>query len=356
MKKILAMLLLVTALFGLTACVNSGNSGDGAGGGTEITKPDSGGSGGEINKPGDGGNASGGTVNPPETTDTGILIAYFSCTNNTGTVAQHIQTVTGGTLYEIVPEVPYTADDLKYYTDCRADREQNDPTARPAVSGEVGNMQRYDVVFVGYPIWHGQAPKIIYTFLESYDFSGKTVVPFCTSASSGIGSSDTNLHSLAPQAEWKGGRRFSAGTEQSAVESWIEGLNLKLPSATDGEEITKMFITVNGNKIEVTLVENSSVDALIEILKQGDITYTADDYGDFEKVGNIGHTLPQNNTQITTQAGDVILYQGNNICLYYGTNSWNFTRIGKINGYAAAEMRSLLGADNGSVQVVISLK
>ena len=116
-----------------------------------------------------------------------------------------------------------------------------------------------------------------------------------------------------------------------------------------------MYVTINGNKLEVTLAENSSVDALVEILKQGDITYTANDYGNFEKVGDIGYTLPQNNTQITTEVGDVILYQGRSICLYYDTNSWNFTRIGKINGYSASEMRSLLGAGNGSVQVTLSL-
>lgn len=124
----------------------------------------------------------------------------------------------------------------------------------------------------------------------------------------------------------------------------------------DGKEITQMYITVNGNKLAVTLAKNSSVDALVEILKQGDIVYTADDYGGFEKVGSLGHSLPRNDTQISTQAGDVILYQGNSLCLYYGENSWNFTRIGKINGYSVSELKTLLGAGKGSIQVTISLK
>ena len=81
-------------------------------------------------------------------------------------------------LYEIIPEDPYTEEDLAYYTDGRADQEQNNPDARPAISGEVENMAQYDVVLLGYPIWHGQAPRIISTFLESYDLSGKTIVPF----------------------------------------------------------------------------------------------------------------------------------------------------------------------------------
>ena len=127
------------------------------------------------------------------------------------------------------------------------------------------------------------------------------------------------------------------------------------PDTPDQEEITKMFITINENKIEVTLAENSSVDALVDILKKGDIVYTANDYGDFEKVGSLGYTLPTNNSQITTQAGDVILYSGNQIVLFYGSNSWSYTRLGKINGYSVVELRSLLGVGNGSVQVTISL-
>ncbi|PBC73766.1 cyclophilin-like fold protein [Fibrobacter intestinalis] len=127
------------------------------------------------------------------------------------------------------------------------------------------------------------------------------------------------------------------------------------PNSTS-EEISEMFVTINGNKLKITPAHNSSVEALVAILKTDDITYTADDYGDFEKVGNIGHSLPRNDESITTQAGDVILYQGNSICLYYGTNSWNFTRIGKIEGYSADELCSLLGAGKGEVKVTLSLQ
>ena len=121
------------------------------------------------------------------------------------------------------------------------------------------------------------------------------------------------------------------------------------------QEITKMYVTIYDNKLEVTLADNSSVNALVELLKRGDITYTANDYGGFEKVGDIGHSLPQNNTSIDTEAGDVILYQGRNICLYYGNNSWSFTRIGWIKGYSTTELRNLLGAGKGSTQVTLSL-
>ena len=112
--------------------------------------------------------------------------------------------------------------DLAYYTNGRADQEQNDPDARPAISGGVENMDAYDTIILGYPIWHGQAPRIISTVLESYDFSGKTMIPFCTSHSSGIGSSADDLHILcADSAVWLDGRRFEAGTSKEIIEEWI---------------------------------------------------------------------------------------------------------------------------------------
>ena len=161
-----------------------------------------------------------------------VLVAYFSATGNTEGIAQHIAGVTGGDLYEIVPETPYTSADLNYSNnDCRANQEQNDPAARPAIDGGVENMADYDVIFLGYPIWWGQAPKIISTFLESYDLDGKTIVPFCTSGSSGIGSSATNLHTLASGADWLSGNRFGGSASRSDVERWVNGLELPVASA-----------------------------------------------------------------------------------------------------------------------------
>ena len=115
-----------------------------------------------------------------------------------------------------------------------------------------------------------------------------------------------------------------------------------------------MNITINGKTVSCQLVDNSSTRALLAQLEKGDITYEADDYGNFEKVGNIGFSLPQNNESITTTAGDVILYQGNNICLYYDTNAWTFTRLGKIEGLSKDEIKTFLNAEGGSVKVTLS--
>ncbi|MDE7327953.1 MAG: flavodoxin [Lachnospiraceae bacterium] len=154
--------------------------------------------------------------------DTKILVAYFSCTGTTELVAEYAAGILGADRYEIVPKEPYTEADLAYYTNGRADQEQNDPNARPEISGSVENMDGYDIIILGYPIWHGQAPRIISTFLESYDFSGKTIIPFCTSHSSGIGSSADNLHALCSEsAMWMDGKRFGGEVSKESVEEWI---------------------------------------------------------------------------------------------------------------------------------------
>lgn len=157
------------------------------------------------------------------------LVVYFSCTNTTKGIAEEIAEITAGTLHRIIPEVPYTEEDLNYSnSSCRANREQNDPSARPAISSKIENLSDYDVVFLGYPIWWGKAPKVISTFLESHDFSSKTIVPFCTSHSSGIGSSDADLHKLALQAAWKQGRRFNENESKEVITNWIESMDLNL--------------------------------------------------------------------------------------------------------------------------------
>lgn len=147
----------------------------------------------------------------------------------------------------------------------------------------------------------------------------------------------------------------SAETVNPPADQTVEDKS-ETPEQPDGQEITKMFITVNGNKLEVALADNPAAKALAERLKQGDVTYTAKDHGGFEKYGALGFSLPADDTYITAQAGDVMLYLGNQMVLFYGSNSWDYTRLGRINGYSASELCSLLGGGSGNVQVTISLK
>ena len=162
--------------------------------------------------------------------ETTVLVAYFSCTGNTRSLAEHAADALNATLYEIKPAIPYTSADLNWRDNSsRASIEKNDLSSRPAISGTVENMKKYDIVFLGYPIWWGQAPRIIYTFLESYDFSGKTIIPFCTSGSSGIGSSATNLHGIsADSTNWFPGARLPSRASRNEVVTWINGLGLNV--------------------------------------------------------------------------------------------------------------------------------
>ena len=169
------------------------------------------------------------SLNDPAAPEKKALVAYFSCTGNTGKIAESIAAELDADVWQITPETPYTSADLNYSdSSTRATREQNDASARPAISGAVGNMADYDVIFLGYPIWWGQAPKIMYTFVESYDLSGKTIVPFCTSGSSGIGSSAANLRASAPDAVWLPGNRFSGSASRSAVADWLNSLDVQI--------------------------------------------------------------------------------------------------------------------------------
>ncbi|MCM1500078.1 MAG: Ig-like domain-containing protein [Clostridium sp.] len=166
------------------------------------------------------------TQNPSEKRS---IVVYFSCTDNTKTIAEYVAESAGADIYRIEPSVPYTTADLNYSdADSRTSKEQNDATARPGIAGSLPSLNDYEVVYLGFPIWWGQAPKIMYTFIENYDLSGKIVVPFCTSGGSGIGTSATNLQAAdTSQATWLPGRRFSGSSPQSDVVSWLAGLELE---------------------------------------------------------------------------------------------------------------------------------
>ena len=167
------------------------------------------------------------TKQPEETKEptSKSLVVYFSATGNTKALAEKIAEESGSDVFEIVPEEPYTSADLNYNSDCRANDEQNDANARPAISNKLENLEDYDVIFIGYPIWWGTMPKIINTFLDTYDLSDKTIMPFCTSGSSGISSSVSAIKSACPNADVKTGFRGSSGTTSTQIRTWLTDNN-----------------------------------------------------------------------------------------------------------------------------------
>ena len=159
-----------------------------------------------------------------------VLVAYFSATGHTERVAGDIAAAAGGDLFAIVPAQPYSADDLDYNDpDSRVSREHNDPSLQdvPLAAAAPDNWSDYDVVFIGYPIWWGSAAWPVNTFLKGNNFTGKTVIPFATSASSGLGSSADQLAQMAGTGTWQAGQRFSSGVSAGDIQAWVSGLGLQ---------------------------------------------------------------------------------------------------------------------------------
>ncbi|MDE6425633.1 MAG: hypothetical protein K2K89_05810 [Ruminococcus sp.] len=278
------------------------------------------------------------------------LVVYFSRTGNTEKIAEYLIEVTNADSYVIEAAIPYTDDDIAYTnSSCRANKEQNDKTARPEIAEPIESIESYDVIYLGYPIWWGEEPRIIDTFLESYDFSDKIVIPFCTSASSGNTTSEKNIKNLVPIGNQLEGKRFSINSSYNDVASWVESLSIP-----QKKENMKLNIEVNGHILTATLADNPSAKALAEMLEIEPLTITLDNYSNFEKVGALPQSLPKNDENITAEAGDIVLYQGNQLVLFYDSNRWSYTRLGKVDNTTQEELKKILGDE--SVTVTLSVK
>lgn len=282
-----------------------------------------------------------------------VLVVYFTRTGNTETIADIIEKKTGGTKIRLETVKDYPADYSSVYDVAMEEKNTN---ARPKLKTKIENMEDYNTIFVGYPIWHGDVPMAIRTFLEEYDFSGKTVVPFCTSASSLPDTSFGHIEESAAEANvltgfWSG----SAGLQNldQTVPEWLDTLGINTENKESSEGRT-MKITVGNTSFTAALEDNSSARALEELLREEPLTINMRDYASMEKVGEIGKSLPRNDKNTVTEAGDIILYQGNSLVIYYDTNTWNFTRIGKIAGVTKEELLKAFG--EGSVTVTFSLE
>ena len=275
--------------------------------------------------------------------DSSILVAYFSRTGNTEHIADTIIDLTGADCCVIEAAVPYTDDDIRYQdSECRANREQNDKTVRPEIARMPENLDSYDVIFLGYPIWWGEEPRIIDTFLESFDFSEKTVIPFCTSASSGIAASEKNIAALTEIGSLLPGKRFPGGASAADIRSWLD--TLELPAQ-------KIILEIGGTELTVTLADTQAAAELAEKLRDGSVTVMLKEYGGFEKVGDLPWTLTRSDVSTETVPGDLMLYQGSQITLFYNSNSWSYTALGRVTGMTQEALTALLGS--GDVSAVL---
>lgn len=222
MKKILSMVLVGAMAMGLLAgCGSSNKNSDSEAEKTSDTKTEN------TAATDDSDNKSEGAS---ETSDNGkVLVVYYSATGSTQKVAETIAADTGADLFEIEPKEPYTNDDLNWRNeDSRVSKEHDDESKRDVelVSTTVENWDSYDTVFIGYPIWWGIAAWPVDNFIKANDFTGKTVIPFCTSASSGLGDSGSLLEKMAGTGNWQEGERFRSGASDSDVTKWVDSLGL----------------------------------------------------------------------------------------------------------------------------------
>lgn len=219
MKKLTALFLSLAMVVGLAAC-SSGAPSSSESSAPETSVP-------QATSESDETSSVGSENTDADTSKT--LVVYFSASGNTEEAANYIAQITGGDLFELKPADPYTNDDLNWTDDnSRVSQEYYDESLRDVelTSDTVENWDSYDTVLIGYPIWWGIAAWPVNTFVKANDFTGKTVIPFCTSASSGLGQSGDLLAELAGTGDWQDGQRFRSSVSEADVQEWLDGLNL----------------------------------------------------------------------------------------------------------------------------------
>ena len=294
------------------------------------------------------------------------LVVYYSYTNNCKQITETLTSQITADVLRIEPAekgLDYAANNYAIGSSLISAirNNPNDESSYPAIDAVSTDLSKYANVIIVTPLWWSQMAAPMQTFLFKYgsQLAGKNIGLIVSSYSSSISGVESDCKRLVPESTcnylskslWINNSNHS--NRSSLIATWLTNVNYS--SLTTSTTSSTMNITINGTTKVCTLVDNSSTKALLEQLKKGNITYEAHDYGNFEKVGNIGYSFPQNNEDITTQPGDVILYQGTSICLYYDENNWDFTRIGKIEGITQSEMKTFVNAGGGDVRVTLSL-
>ena len=226
MKKMTALFLSLLMIFTLPACGSSSSGNDTADtqSASENTETSA-----EASTEASTETSAGASVEEPETTEGKTLVVYYSATGNTEEAANYMAAATGADVFELVPAEPYSDDDLDWTDDnSRVVYEHDNPDARVVelVESTVSDWESYDTIFIGYPIWWGIAAWPVDGFIAANDFTGKTVIPFCTSSSSELGESGELLEEAAGTGNWIEGMRFSSGVSEEEVQSWVESLGL----------------------------------------------------------------------------------------------------------------------------------
>ena len=255
------------------------------------------------------------------------VVIYFSATGTTKSIAERIAKKSNSDIIEIIPKEKYSSADLNYNTDCRANREQNDSSSRPEIENTI-DISKYDTVYLGYPIWWGTIPKIILTLLDSYDFTGKTIIPFCTSGGSGISGSVIDLRNYNSKLNIKDGRRFEQSDSDEVIIDFIKENMENSDNSNEVIESLKAFI--NGEEYIINLENNETATSFVNLLPQ---ELNMSELNGNEKYVYLDTKLPTNpENPKRINAGDVMLYGDNCLVIFYKSfdTSYSYTKIGHI--------------------------
>ena len=262
-----------------------------------------------------------------------------STLGNTEQIAGWIAEMTGGDLFLIQTEYTYPVD---YDQTVEVGEGQDIDGYHPNLISHLEQVEQYDTVYLVYPIWHYTLSVPTAAFLDEYDFSGKTIYAFAANAGSRFADSIEKIQAAEPEATVIEGISVSQREmdgAKDAVSAKIQELMEEVPSMGETSEkeqtAMKMNVQVGTYTFTATLEDNDAVRELTEMMQAGPVTINMSDYSGFEKVGPLGKSLTTSNSQTVTTAGDIVLYNGNNIVMFYGSNSWSYTRIGKIDDLTA---------------------
>ena len=294
------------------------------------------------------------------------LVVYYSYTNNTATIVNELQAQIAADVIRIEAAekgLDYAANNYAIGSAQTAAIRENpdDASSYPAIDPVEVRMEDYGTVIVATPLWWSNMAAPMQTFLFHYgdEMADKNIGLIVSSASSGISGVEADARRLVPEGRFLTPSLWIRSSQTSAchamIAEWLEQVNINNDNNEEDMKTNTLKLTAGERTFTATLAENTSVEALKERLAQGPLTIQMSDYGDMEKVGTLGFSLPRNDRQTTTVSGDLILYQGNSFVIYYDSNSWNFTRLGKVDGVSTREeMLELLGG-KGDVTVTLSL-
>ena len=255
------------------------------------------------------------------------VVIYFSATGNTEKIAKRIAKQANSDIIEIVPKDKYEDKDLDYNNDCRANKEQNNPKARPKIKNKI-DISKYDVIYLGYPIWWGTNPKIILTLLDTYDFTDKVIFPFCTSGSSDISGSVSDLRNYNSKLNIKDGKRFASNSSEHEIIDFVDRSNIEMNSLN--KETSKMKVIIEDKEYTLNLEDNAAAKKLVELAP---FETKMEELNGNEKYVYLSSSFPVDSYNPGhIEQGDVMLFDNSCLVIFYKSfdTSYSYTKIGHI--------------------------